>query len=581
MKYVKILRFLGIAVILSLLMMAIPVLPVAAVNDIIVSPNSGKIGDTIRISGSAFAYGESERQARVIFSSQQVDNSKVIGTDVTIYKAVAYAQIGLLGDTSPAPGTFSTNFTVPATLTNVTTTAAVPVTSGTYYIYITITTIGGEGVNIFAITTFTVTGSATLRPPSPASGPVGTSVTVSGANFPPSTAFIIQYDGAEIPKTGDSTTDSSGVFISIITIPQSIPGPHTITVTAGTNAVTATFTVTASATLRPLSPTSGPVGANVTISGSNFPPSTLIIIKYDGTEILKTGDSTTDSSGVFISTITIPQSTAGTHNITATAGSGSATATFTVTGTSTPTPAPAPTPTPTPTPPPPPVSSAKLNITASSNAVGALIGIGGVGFKPNVKVTLKYDDKDIASMTTDANGMFVTTFQAPPGLHGDRIITASDGTNTSKVTFTVESKAPPIPQPLLPEMSVKVKPPITFDWEDVTDASAPVTYNLQISDEKGFSAQSIIVEKKVLESSKYVFTASEGLKLAAQETPYYWRVKAVDAAGNESEWTGSGQFYVPLPFSFPPWTKYVIYAIVAIFIFLIGMWMGRRSAYSY
>jgi hypothetical protein len=93
-------------------------------------------------------------------------------------------------------------------------------------------------------------------------------------------------------------------------------------------------------------------------------------------------------------------------------------------------------------------------------------------------------------------------------------------------------------------MGATVKSPISFDWKDVTAESAPVTYSLQIASSHAFSPGSIIIEKTRLAKSEYTLTATEELKLPGSQLAYYWRIKAIDTASNESGWTGAGEFYV-------------------------------------
>ena len=120
------------------------------------------------------------------------------------------------------------------------------------------------------------------------------------------------------------------------------------------------------------------------------------------------------------------------------------------------------------------------------------------------------------------------------------VISASDGTNTLKSTFIMESKAPAVPPPLLPEMGVKAEALTHFDWEDVTDDSPPVTYALQIATDEEFTK--LVLEKTDLSESEYTLTEGEQLESTKEEAPYYWRVKAVsglEAEGDleESEWS--------------------------------------------
>src|SRR3989475_3772114 len=84
-----------------------------------------------------------------------------------------------------------------------------------------------------------------------------------------------------------------------------------------------------------LTPTSGPVGTTVTVTGSLFLPGSVATISYDGITVTTTpGTITTDLSGGFSATFTVPASTAGSHTVSAKdAASNSASAQFTVTAT--------------------------------------------------------------------------------------------------------------------------------------------------------------------------------------------------------------------------------------------------------
>ena len=169
----------------------------------------------------------------------------------------------------------------------------------------------------------------------------------------------------------------------------------------------------------------------------------------------------------------------------------------------------------------------------------------------------------------------------PTSKSGDHTITASDGTNTLELTFTVETDAPGIPAPLLPAMGAELKPPVSFDWKDVTDESPPITYTLQIATNRDFDASSIVLEKTGLTESEYTLTEKEALELAGDEAAYYWRVRAIDAASNEGAWTGAGQFYVKASFGIPSWALYTLIALGGLLLFVIGYLLGRRTAYYY
>jgi hypothetical protein len=79
-------------------------------------------------------------------------------------------------------------------------------------------------------------------------------------------------------------------------------------------------------------PASGPAGTKVTVSGSGFYAGERVALFWDGQEIL--GRPATTRTGTFTTTITVPQATAGAHQIVAQAqrSFAGASATFTVTG---------------------------------------------------------------------------------------------------------------------------------------------------------------------------------------------------------------------------------------------------------
>jgi len=142
----------------------------------------------------------------------------------------------------------------------------------------------------------------------------------------------------------------------------------------------------------------------------------------------------------------------------------------------------------------------------------------------------------------------------------------------------MESTPPPKPAPLLPLMDVKTESEAYFDWEDVDDPSLPITYTLQIATDEDFPEDSIVLEKEGLTTSEYTITEEEKLESTEEEAPYYWRIKAIDGASNESGWSGTGSFYVS-GFSLGGLFKYVFYVLGGLALLALGFWLGRRTAY--
>jgi len=138
----------------------------------------------------------------------------------------------------------------------------------------------------------------------------------------------------------------------------------------------------------------------------------------------------------------------------------------------------------------------------------------------------------------------------------------------------MEAKAPPMPVPLLPKVASVAEAEAHFDWEDVDDLSG-VTYTLEVASDADFTT--IVLEKEGLPHSEYPVTKEEKLESTEKEVPYYWRVKAVDGASNESEWAPSGLFYVGFSWtSIPDWVWYTFYGLGGLLLVILGFWVRRR-----
>jgi len=565
MKYAKIFRLFGLAVILSLLAITMPAAPAQAAGSVTLVPEEGTIGSTVTVVGEGFnaSTDTTDRYAAIFFTSQKATAVDDIDSDVTIYKTV---KDGVWLDEN---GEFEETFPVPAELEDGSSDA--DVTSGTYYVcvcYYVGTTIA---TRIRAVAEFTVIGGEITL--SEDSGPVGTEVEITGTEFTDEESITIEYDGEEIDIAGgDDETDDDGEFVSSIFIPESTAGDHTITLTVSGNEVEADFTVEPEIVL---SPTSGEAETAVSVSGTGFGRRADVVV-YFNNEPLAT--ETTDTDGSFDAEFTAPDLEADIYDVeTEDDDENLDTAKFTITvpsSSSTPTPSPTPTPAPSPTP-----STTTASINQTSGHVGTDVMIGGAGFESDGTIVIKYDDQDLITAKADINGIFVAAFKIPVSQYGDHTITASDGTSTEEFTFTIESEAPAVPAPLLPERGVQVESPISFDWKEVTDDSSPVTYTLQVADSPSFPAEAIILEKEGLIASGYTATDAEEEELVGKETACYWRVRAVDAAANEGGWTGPGEFYIGEPFSLPNWLLYTLLGLGGLLLFVVGYYLGRRTAY--
>ena len=552
MRYSRVFRILAPAVILPLLFMAIQSAPALAVNKIELDPSSGEIGKHLYIEGDNFQPTQQTWCSRCItivsevsiyFSSDEANEGDKIGDEVTTYECL---KPNVYVDKN---GYFKTKVWVPHELTSGL--SDEDVRSGNYWIYVTYT-----GSNeIEAVTSFTVIASEIGL--SPAESTVGTEVEISGANFDNGEDIIVLYDD-DVYTESIGQTDSHGDFDYSIIIPHSIAGDHTIAAEDESgNRAEATFTVEPEVTF---SSTSGAIAAEITVSGTGFGENVDIIITFDGDDVdIVSGDDNTNDSGSFEAIFEVPDLESGAYIVEVEDDDNTVEVEFIITTN---------------------LTASPIYTQASPGHVSAQVTISGVGFAAGVPITITYTSDPVVFNTTSlSDGSFSYILTIPPSQAGPHIITATDGTTYMDVTFYIESTPPVTPQPQLPLMDDKLED-WKFEWGVITDLSPPVTYDLQIATDASFT--DILLEKTGLATSEYTLTGEEELESTSAEEPYYWRVRAKDAASNTSNWSGAGTFYVSSSFfELKGWKLYTLIGIGVVVIFILGFWIGRRTILEY
>jgi hypothetical protein len=378
-------------------------------------------------------------------------------------------------------------------------------------------------------------------------GTVGTVVTVDGKGFYANkmVTFYYYYNGKS-EKLGTEVATPTGECSYSFAIPNSTAAKHRITAKdAQGNSAKAEFEVIPSTTLNP---TSGAVGDILTVNGSGFGYRSVVTIYFKKPEVAY---AKTDKYGCFEGIFKVPVMKPSTYEVKVEdEDDNTGKAEFTI---------------------------IEVSLNKTTGSVGTPVIVSGSGFRAGETITIEYDDTEVVTATVKTDGTFSATFKVPSSQYGDDEVTISDGTITKQFTFTMESEAPPTPQPLLPELGVKAEQPVHFDWKDVDDPSG-VTFTFQIATHKDFAANSIVLEKKDITKSEYT-TEEEQLGPVSEKEPYYWRIRAIDGASNESEWSAPGSFYVGVPFALPGWAIYVLFGMGAIIIGYLGFRLGRRSAY--
>lgn len=110
--------------------------------------------------------------------------------------------------------------------------------------------------------------------------------------------------------------------------------------------------------------------------------------------------------------------------------------------------------------------------------------------------------------------------------------------------FTFDDTAPTIPVHLSPADGSfgTTATQLKVDWDDVTDPSSPVTYKYQSS----YSPDTNPVDNSFVSPvyNSGVLASSDIPTPGTPEGVYYWHVKAIDAAGNQSNWSDAWKITV-------------------------------------
>ena len=152
----------------------------------------------------------------------------------------------------------------------------------------------------------------------PASGPVGTSVTVTGTGLSGATAAFVNGTAGTI--TGTPTAGSLTFTVGA----GSTSGPVSVNTPGGTATSGSSFTVVPPPFISSFSPTSGPVGTRVTVTGTDLNGATAVRVNGTAGTLVGTPSATSLTFRVNAG------STSGPISVTTAGGSGTSSASFTV-----------------------------------------------------------------------------------------------------------------------------------------------------------------------------------------------------------------------------------------------------------
>ncbi len=530
----------AIGVLAALVAAVFPVgLALAAYSEeISLDTSEGEVGDYVYVDGYDFDESGEEVEyyvyVKMYFTDYEAEPGDDIDDEVENYEIVESSEW------VDEDGEFEeVRIRVPAELTDGD--DDVDVDCGTYYICVTYS----DDDEIVAVADFSVLGGEIEIDPE--EGIIGTEVEIAGTSFAADTGLTVEFEGDEIDiESGDDEADSDGEFELTVIIPEATAGEHTITVSGDEEgcAAEATFTIEPEVTVSPLE---APPGDSITISGTGFGGRKDVYITVGSVDFADAAE--TDADGSFSISLDVPDLNDGVYyiNVEDESGNYAPAIEFMV------------------------EEDIDLDISpATSSAqpghVGMDVTISGTAFKPKTQVTITYAStpQTVATTTSDTKGNFTAVFPIPESAAGSHTITASDGTNSLKVSFYMESTPPDAPALLLPAAEDKAEALTSFEWEAVSDDSPPVVYTLQVATGEGFTSTTLVLVKEGLTSPEYTLTEEEKLAGRSAEEPYYWRVRATDGADNESDWSEVGQFQVAAS-RLPTWT-------VTLFGFTISGW---------
>ena len=386
------------------------------------TPTSGAVGASVVINGANFT-GASDVTFNGIGARFTIDSAikitaivpagatsgKIVvataaGTATSAANFTVASQIAAFSPTSGAPGTSVTitgaaftgvtsvkfngltaTFTVNGS-TQITATVPANATTGP----ISVTTPSGTATSAASFTVAPrITGFT------PASGAVGASVVINGANLTGATA--VKFNG-----TSAAFTVNSAIKITATVPAGATSGPISVTTAAGTATSTANFSMASQ--IAAVSPTSGAPGTSVTITGANLTGATSV--KFNGTSAAFTVNT---SSQI---TATVPASaTTGPISVTTPAGTVTSATSFTV-------------------------APRITGFTPASGAVGASVVVNGANFTGATAVNFNG-----VSAAFTVNSAIKITATAPAGATSGKIsVTTPAGSTTSAANFSVSPK---------------------------------------------------------------------------------------------------------------------------------------------
>jgi len=414
--------------------------------------------------------------------------------------------------TTTSGGTFSGSFIIP------------PLSGGSH----TIKAADGE---VEASASFNVLPQIDVAP---LSGKAGTVVEVTGSGLQAGKPVTVYFNSVFLTTNPAAVkVGADGSLDLAFTIPAVAPGTHRLEVRVDNVILIEEFTTSAEVEL---SSQSSAVGKQLIVQGSGFAPSSPMLITIAGMQMPVVN---TDAAGSCNVALVIPHVQEGTFELKIEVAGTVLTRNITI--------------------------IAQAALTPASAPVGDYINITGSGFWPDKALVLEWDDEPVegaGAITTNADGAFNVFIEVPVDVSGQHSISISDGVIKKIMPFTVEETVPAAPVPVSPEPQARLKGAVSFRWQPVDSEYMDVTYEFQIIPGKGTAEPAL--GKSGLSGTEFALQTSDRLATSGEGESYFWRVRAVDEAGNTSPWSAESEFYYG--FYWPAWATWLLVGLAVVII---------------
>ncbi len=361
------------------------------------SPTTGAVGASVKITGANFG------------PSQGTNTVKFNGTTAT------------------SIGSWSSTKIV----------ATVPTGATTGNVTVTVSGVASNG------SAFTVVPAPSMTNLSTTSGPVGASVTVTGTNFGSMQGSgTVTFNGAKATSIGSWTATQI-----VATVPTSATTGDVVVNTSGVASNGINFTVLPTPNVASLSPTTGAVGASVTITGTNFGATQgTSTVTFNGTPATTITGWTPTSIGTTIPT----GATTGSVVVTVSGVASNTSKAFTIVA-----------------------APSITNLSPTSGAVGVSVTIRGAHFgSTQGSGTVTFNGTTATTITSWGSDMIVAT--VPVAATTGSVVVNASGVNSNGVAFTV---LPSITSLSLTTGAVGASVTITGTNFGSTQGSGTVTFN--------------------------------------------------------------------------------------------------------